>query len=103
MKQYNVEITDAALDDMEKIYNYIAYELRSPETAMAQYDRIAESILALDIFPERYSETKYKIKNGMKLRQMPIDNYSVFYRIEQDNVTVTNVLYSASDIPDRLH
>lgn len=31
MKQYAVEITDEALADMEQLYNYIAYNLLSPE------------------------------------------------------------------------
>ena len=28
MMQYNVQITDEALEDMEQLYNYIAYVLR---------------------------------------------------------------------------
>lgn len=52
MEQYNVEITNEALKDMEDIYNYTAYELLSPEVAMGQYDRIANEILKLDIFPQ---------------------------------------------------
>ena len=31
MKQYKVEITKSALQDMEDIYNYIAEELLAPE------------------------------------------------------------------------
>ncbi len=34
----------------------------------------------------------------MELRRMPVDNYSVFYTICEDNVIVTDVLYTASDI-----
>lgn len=34
MKQYAVQITDKALDDMEDIYNYIANTLQVPENAM---------------------------------------------------------------------
>lgn len=33
---------------------------------------------------------------------MPVDNYSVFYVIDEGNVIVTNILYSASDIEGRL-
>lgn len=54
MKQYKVEITREALRDMEDIYNYIAVDLLSPENAMGQYNRIADEILTLDSFPERY-------------------------------------------------
>ena len=45
MKQYKVEITEEALQDMEDIYNYIAIDLLASENAMGQYDRIADEIL----------------------------------------------------------
>lgn len=40
MKQYTVQITENALADMEEIYNYIAIQLKAPENAMGQYNRI---------------------------------------------------------------
>ena len=36
------------------------------------------------------------------IRRMLVDNYSVFYVIFKHEVIVTNVLYSASDISERL-
>ena len=54
MKQYKVEITKEALQDMEDIYNYIAIDLLAPANAMGQYNRIADEILTLDTFPERF-------------------------------------------------
>ena len=39
MKQYKVEITKEALQDMEDIYNYIAIDLLAPDNAMGQYNR----------------------------------------------------------------
>ena len=44
MKQYDVKISRAALSDMEQIYSYIADRLLEPDTAMGQYNRIAEAI-----------------------------------------------------------
>lgn len=54
MKQYKVEITKEALQDMEDIYNYIAIDLLAPDNAMGQYNLIADEILTLDTFPERF-------------------------------------------------
>ena len=54
MKHYIVEVTDEALADMEQLYNHIAYVLLAPENAIGQYNRIAEAILKLDTFPERF-------------------------------------------------
>ena len=53
MKQYRVLVTDEALNDMESIYEYIAEELLAPNTAMGQYNRIADAIETLDQMPER--------------------------------------------------
>ena len=53
MKRYIVQITDNALADMEEIYDYIAIRLQAPENALGQYNRIADAIEKLDVFPER--------------------------------------------------
>lgn len=102
MKQYKVSITKEALQDMEDIYNYIAIELLSPEIAMGQYNRIAAEILTLDTFPERFRIMESEPEMSMGLRRMLVDNYSVFYTVRGDNVIVTDVLYTASDIEARL-
>ena len=91
-ERFVVQITDSALNDMEELYRYIAEKLESPQNAAGQYDRIADEILSLDIEPER----------AAGLRRMLVDNYSVFYVIRDDKVIVTDVLYSASDIEQRL-
>lgn len=38
----------------------------------------------------------------MGLRQLSVDNYSVFYVVKEKRVIVARVLYSASDISRRL-
>lgn len=102
MRQYKVQITDKALADMEEIYNYIAIQLRAPENAMGQYNRIAKAIEELNMFPERVKLMESKQERAMGLRQLVVDNYSVFYVIEDERVIVMRVLYSASDIEVRL-
>lgn len=102
MKQYKVQITDKALADMEEIYIYIAEQLQAPENAMEQYNRIANAIEELDVFPERVRVMESEPEHSMGLRQLPIDNFSAFYVIEEDKVIATRVLYSASDINRRL-
>lgn len=102
MKQYTVEITDEALADMEQLYAHIAYTLQAPENAIGQYNRIADEILKLDTLPERFRIMDSEPERSNKIRRMLVDNYSVFYVVENDRVIVTNVLYSSSDIGRRL-
>ena len=68
MEQYKAEITKEALQDMEDMYNYIALELLSPENAMGQYNRIADEILTLDTFPQRYRLMDSEPDKQMELR-----------------------------------
>ncbi len=102
MKKYKVTISDPAIEDMEEIYHYIAYTLLAPESAISQYNRIADAILTLKELPERIRimDSDFGQKSG--LRQLLIDNYVVLYYIEGDEVTITDVLYGASDIESRL-
>lgn len=102
MKEYSVKITRRALADMDMIYDYIAQSLQVPDTAAKQYDRIADSIMSLNIFPERCKLFDSQPERDMGLRQLLVDNYSVIYVVEDDVVTVLRVLYSASDICARL-
>ncbi len=102
MKRYTVKITDRALADMEEIYNYIANQLQASENAMGQYNRIAEAIEGLNVFPERVRLMESDLERTMGLRRLVVDNYSAFYVIENEDVIVTRVLYSVSDISKRL-
>lgn len=86
MKQYVVRITDKAMADMEEIYNYIAIQLQAPENAMGQYNRIAEVIEGLSVFPERVKLVESEPERIMGLRQLVIDNYSVFYVIKESTL-----------------
>ena len=102
MKRYRVQITDQALSDMEEIFNYIAGKLQAPEAAMGQYYRIADAIENLDTFPERVKIIESEELCALGLRQMLVDNFSVFFHIKEERVIITNVLYSASDLSNRL-
>ena len=75
MKQYDVKISHAALSDMEQIYSYIADRLLEPDTAMGQYNRIAEAIQSLNILPERCALVESEPERTQGLRQMLVDNY----------------------------
>ena len=103
MMKYEVKITDEALEDMEKIYEYIANELLAPETAMGQYNRIAEAILTLESFPEKFSLFELEPEHSWGMRRMVVDNYLVCYLVDPGVVTVTDVLYGASNVHVRLN
>ena len=49
---YKVEVSEQADSDLRGIFEYIAFELRSPENASGQLDRVEEQILSLDTMPD---------------------------------------------------
>ncbi len=102
MEKYTVCITDEALTDMDALYEYIAIKLKSPTTAMRQYNRIADAILTLDTLPHRFGLFECEPERSMKIHKMNVDNYVICYVIDPKRVTVTDVLYGASDMHNTL-
>lgn len=102
MDKYVVEITDGALADMNGIYNYIANILLAPDNALGQYNRIAEAILTLESLPERYPIFDVEPEYSWKMRRMVVDNYLVCYMVDPGKVTVTDILFGASNVHVRL-
>jgi toxin ParE1/3/4 len=51
---WNIEIADAAYQDLRDIYAYIAFELRSPDDARNVLRRILSEIATLDEMPSRF-------------------------------------------------
>ena len=78
MDQYTVQMTDEALSNMEEIYRYIADKLKSSENAIGQYNRIADEILSLHIFPARYPLVDFEQERSLRLHGRLFDNYAVF-------------------------
>lgn len=96
---YSINITSTAKDDLRKIYEYIAFDLQSPQAAENLLDRLESRIEALNDMPERfrlYGKEPWKSRN---LRIMPVENYLVFYIPDSADCTVTviRVLYGGRD------
>ena len=51
---YEVEVSEQADRDLREIFEYIAFELQSPENAIGQLNRLEEQILSFDAMPKRY-------------------------------------------------
>lgn len=97
---YEVIVTDQANADLRGIYEYIAFELLSPDNAAGQLDRLEEHILGLEEFPEKFRSYEREPWNGRGLRVMPVDNYLVFYIPNKDTGVVTGirVMYAGRDV-----
>ena len=102
MKKYLVHITPNASAILIQIYEYIAFELLEPIYAGEQLINLQNQISSLDTMPKRCKVISKTIYPGYELRRMLVDNYSVFFYIDNNIVNVTDILYSRSDILERL-
>lgn len=97
-------ITEQADADLRGIYEYLAFELLSPENAARHLDRMEESIIRLEEFPQKFRMHDKEPWCSRGLRIMPVDNYVVFYIPDEDTktVTVVRVMYNGRDVDTQL-
>ena len=103
--KYEVEVSEQADRDLREIFEYIAFELQSPENASGQLDRLEEQILNLDTMPERYRKYENEPWKSRGLRVLPVDNYVVLYIPDSNKkvVTILRVMYAGRDIDNQLN
>lgn len=97
---YKIILTKQADTDLRAIYEYIAFTLLEPETAVRQLERIEKGILSLNEMPERFRVFEKEPWYSRGLRQMQVDNFIVFYIPNADDeiVTVIRIMYERRDI-----
>lgn len=102
---YEVCTTSQADADLRGIFEYIAFELQSPENATGQISRLEKHILGLGEFPERYRIYEKEPWHSRGLRVMPVDQYQVLYVFNQDRgvVTVIRIMYTGRDMDNQLN
>lgn len=101
---FKVEISSQAEEDLRGIFEYIAFELLSPENAARQLERLEEQILSLDKMPERFPRYGQEPWHSRGMRFVAVDNYIVFYipDMETHIVTILRVMYSGRNIEKQL-
>lgn len=83
MDKYQVMLYPGAVRDIDKIYNYIANVKLSPENAKSQTDRIWDALNTLETFPQSHQFRTTGKYSGKVYRQLLIDNYVAFYKIDE--------------------
>lgn len=89
MINYNINITPAFEEELEKIIFYIHYVLKEPNIALKLYRKIMNKILSLNISPKQYSKIYHP---NSDIRKLPINNYVVIYTI--NNTTRRNIPFT---------
>lgn len=102
MKHYLVKTTETFENDMKDIHDYIFYTLVNPQAAKKIYNKFKKAIIGLETFPYRYPAIDLKTSTGFEYHRTVIDNYQMFYYVDDLIVWVTDILSSSSNIIERL-
>ncbi len=101
-ENYTVGYSEEALNDLREIYAYIANELLVPETAAMQVGRIRKEVRSLGFMPTRHVLVDWEPWHSMKMHQLPVDNFIVYYLVDDEGMTVTvaRIIYGGRDIEE---
>ncbi len=102
MNLYRVEYSQEALVDIKSIYTYISQILHAPLTARRKVNRIRKEIRDLEAFPTRYVLVEWEPWASMKMHRLPIDNYVVFYLVDEQAmaVKIVRIVYGGRNLED---
>ena len=94
MKIYQVIISEEARNDLNSIYEYIAFDVENPIGADKVINAIINKCVKLSVFPKA-SVVKYTI-NGQKLRFTKAGKYTIIYYVNDKTSTVCikSIIYS---------
>lgn len=100
MDDYKVIYSPAAKEDLFGIYSYIATQLLEPQIAKNQTDRIRNAIRSLETMPSRYGKVEWEPWMSMGMRKLPINNYIVFYLVDEPAalVKIVRIVYGGRDL-----
>ncbi len=92
---YKVVIEASAEKDLDDVFQYICEDLYAPDAANRLFLKFKESIFSLSTLPFRHRLVKEEPFRMMGIRSIPIENYNVFYSVEEKErtVKVLRILY----------
>ena len=102
---WRVNYTEDAEHDLQSIFNYISDVLLEPVTAANQTDRIMDAADSLYHMPMRHRLYDKEPWRSKGLRVMAVDNYLLFYLLDETTKTVAivRIMYSRRDIDKHLN
>ncbi len=95
MEKYEVVFAETAISDLEELVYYISDELQNPAAALRISTAIKTAVHALEEFPKRHSLISDSYLAARGIRLIPIENYLVFYTVEDSarTVSIVRILY----------
>ena len=95
MEKYEIRIVDAAEQDLNQIFGYIADTLHEPEAATRLLFSFREAVDSLRQLPFRQHPLQEEPYTALGVRRLFVGNYIIFYSALEGDATVQilRVLY----------
>lgn len=93
LNKYNIEYSKEAKQDLVDIKRYIKYNLQEPNIAKKLITKIKTEIDKLIEAPKIYSIIDDDFIKKLQIRKIIVDNYIVFYRINNKTIQIVRILY----------
>ena len=92
-----IDVSPRAFDDMEAIKAHITDQLQNPIAAENIISDILAAIRSLNELPERGAPLNTLINIKSSYRFIQSHSYAIFYRIEDERVFISRVIYKRKD------
>lgn len=98
--EYSIIYSQEAINDIDSIYAYIAFQLLEPNTAKNQVNRIRNTIHSLTFMPLRNQTVDFEPWKSAGIRRLLINRFVVFYFVDATAITVNivRVVYGGKNI-----
>jgi toxin ParE1/3/4 len=94
---FELKISPAALGDLLEIKQYISQELDNEQAAIKLIAQITTQIRSLSSFPQMGTPVSSIMDVRTDYRFLPCGHYLVFYRVSNELIYVSRVLYGKRD------
>lgn len=99
-KKYNVQYSTSFNKELVEAMDYLTNVLSNPNAANKLIKELEEKVKILAVFPRIFSP---QIHNDDIVYKFKIQNYSVFYYIQDNTITICNIFYSKRNLSDLLN
>lgn len=99
--EYSLFLTEQAKSDLAEIYSYISVELKSKKNAESVIEALHLAMKALSLMPSRYHQFPNEPWLSEGVRYFTVRNYSIFYTVDENNlsVSIVHVIYGKRNLP----
>lgn len=96
INKYDIIITLATYEEINKIYDYITENLYAESAAKRLMKKIEQKIKELQYAPRIHIEVQMVDRLKRRYRKIVINNYIILYTIDEDNkiVFISHMYYS---------